>query len=175
MKQTELAYIAGVMDSDGYFTIKRSTYWVRNSHRQSANPCYYERCGIKQVQPEAVQLIKKLFGGYYRIEKATSKNGKKLHSLQLANLKAHIFVQTIYPYLKIKKKQANILLKLRKSLNKGKTKPVTVRQKLRWGQTVTMRRWGVADKEIIYREALIKKIKLLNDSRNDPKHQPLPW
>ena len=133
MKKIDIAYLAGVMDSDGYFTIKKSTYNIRR-FKDSKNPQYSEKCGIKQVQPQAVKFIYENFGGYYRIEKPSSKNGKPLNSISLTNRKAHIFIKTIYPYLRIKKSQAQILLKLRQSLNKGKTEktrlPYFVNKKL---------------------------------------------
>jgi len=165
MNKVELAYLAGVMDSDGYFTIKKSTYQVRVT-KDSKNPVYFEKCGIKQVQPEAVSLIHQNFGGYYRIEKPSSKNGKPLHSISLSNLKAHVFIKAICPYLRIKKKQAKILLDLRKSLKEGK-KGVGEKfsQKSRWGTMMMSQRTAVSPKQILHRENLIKEIKSLNDTR----------
>ena len=74
MDKTLLAYLAGVMDSDGYFTIKRSTYNIRKL-KDSKNPTYSERIGLKQVHPFAVHTIHRLFGGYYHIQKPSTKNG----------------------------------------------------------------------------------------------------
>jgi len=63
MTKLELAYLAGIMDADGYFTIKKSTYGMRVI-KNCKNPCYFERTGIKQVQREAIDLIHNNFGGY---------------------------------------------------------------------------------------------------------------
>ena len=169
-----LAYIAGIMDADGYFTIKRDTYRTRVI-KDRENPTYYERVGIKQTSKEAIELIYKYFGGYYHIEKSSAKNGKPLYAVELRNLKAHNFIKAIYPYLRIKKKQAEILLKLRESIRRGKTKRKKTMQRTRWGNYAVFTRYAVDDDEIEYRERLISEIKKLNDSRNDPKHQPKPW
>lgn len=175
MNKILLSYLAGVMDSDGYFTIKRNTYNIRVT-KTSHNPAYYERVGIKQVQPQAVTLIYKYFGGYFHKEKPNTKNGKMLWSIQLTNLKANKFIKSIYPFLKIKKEQAHILIKLRKSLNQGKkNKGKKIYQKSRWGSMMFSRRAITSKSQTKYREFLINKIKTLNDSRNDITHQPLPW
>lgn len=164
MKKTDIAYIAGVMDSDGYFTIKKSTYGMRR-FKDRRNPDYSEKCGIKQVQPQAIKLIYENFGGYYRIEKSSSKNGKPLNSITLQNRKADTFIKTILPYLRIKKRQAQILLKLRQSINKGKTEKGISYHKDRWGNITRFIRYRVSSKEIQYRENLIKEVKSLNDIR----------
>jgi len=162
--QEIIIYLAGVMDADGYFTIKRSTYRVRKIG-DSKNPLYYERVGIKQTSPEAIKLIHRYWGGYFRIENPSSKNGKPLYAIDLTNKKAHEFIKAIYPYLRIKKKQAKILLRLRESLNRGKNKVVKTIQRDRWGNLTEFTRYAVSDEEIKLREQLIKEIKSLNDIR----------
>jgi hypothetical protein len=174
MENIELAYIAGVMDSDGYFTIKRGTYAIRVTG-DSKNPTYCERVGIKQVQSEAVYLIHDLFGGYLCVEKPNCKNGKPLHSLQISNLKAHAFVCAILPFLRLKREQALILLELRESLKKGRTEKNPITQKSRWGTLMDSARSSVSQEDVEYREMLLSRIKNLNDSRTDAKHQPKAW
>jgi len=160
-----IIYLAGIMDADGYFTIKRSTYNIRRVG-DSKNPHYFEKVGIKQAQPEAIKLIHQFWGGCFRVEKPSSKNGKPLYAIELTHKKAHKFVKDIYPFLRIKKRQAEILLELRKSLEKGKTKPVKSKHKDRWGNITEFTRYTVSDKEIKVREQLIKEIKSLNDVRS---------
>ena len=163
------------MDSDGYFSIYRSTYNIRKI-KQSKNPHYFERTGIKQVQPEIVDLIYKYFGGYRNIQKPNTKNGKPLYGIQLTNLKAHKFIKTIYPFLRLKKKQAKILLLLRQSLAKGKThKQKTKWINPRWNKEIETIRYAISPVEIQKRENWRKQIKQLNDSRNDPFHTPIPY
>lgn len=175
MKNTELAYIAGVLDSDGYFTLRRITYAMRVL-KNAKNPCYAERVGLKQVSQEATDLIHKNYRGYYRIEKPTAKNGKPLHSLQLTHLKAHKLIKDVYPYLRIKKKQAKILLRLRAHISKGKQgKSEWGTQKSRWGMMMKTRKARVSKKQIAYREKLIEDICALNDTREFQKRKTKPW
>jgi len=164
MKDTTLAYLAGIMDADGFFTIKRNTYAMR-VRKDSANPTYQERLGLKQVQPEAVKLIHKHFGGYYRIDKPNCKNGKPLHSVGLSCRKAIVFIEAILPFLQLKQKQTKILLCLRKSIEQGRKGKSISQNKNRWGKIVTFKRHCLSESQIIYREGLIVKLNSLNDTR----------
>lgn len=164
MKRIELAYLAGIMDADGFFTIKRSTYSIR-VRKDSKNPIFYERIGIKQVTQEAIKIIHDNFGGCYRIEKPQQPNRKPLFIVELTNLKANNFINAIYPYLRIKKKQATILLNLRKSLKEGKLKKTKSMHKNRWGNITEFTRYSVSENQINYRESLITQLDGLNDIR----------
>jgi hypothetical protein len=164
MKNITLAYLAGVMDSDGFFTIKRNTQSMRK-HKDSKNPTYQERVGLKQVQPEAVELIYSLFGGYRSIQKPSAKNGKPLHSIGLSCKKAVVFIEAVLPYLLLKKKQAQILIELRKSIEQGKKGTHQSIGKTRWGTSAEFKRPCVSQEQINFRENLIKQLNGLNDIR----------
>jgi hypothetical protein len=164
MRKIELAYLAGVMDSDGYFTIHHNTRNIRII-KDSKNPTHSEKCGIKQTQPQAIKLIHKNFGGYYRIEKSTAEKGKPLHSLSLTNQKAYKFIKAIYPFLRIKKAQVKILFRLRKSLNEGRKRQIIVYHKNRWGVIKPFKMYVLSKKQIDFRNSLIREIKSLNDIR----------
>ena len=164
MKKIELAYIAGIMDADGFFTISKSTYAIRVT-KDSKNPTYSERIGIKQVNSEAIQIIYDNFGGYFRIEKPSTVNGKPLYAVELRNIKANTFLNAIYPYLKIKKKQADILIQLRQSLSEGKKQKIKIMQKDRWGNMREFTKYTVSKKQVEFRESLINQLNQINDIR----------
>lgn len=174
MNKFELAYLAGVMDSDGCFTMKRNTYSVRIL-KDSKSPSYNERVCIKQTAPEAIDLIHQLFGGYKSIQKPNVKNGKPLYSLEIRHQKAHEFIKAVYPYLRIKKRQAEILLELRVHLNKGRTGKVKTMQRTPHGTMAEFTRYVVSEEQISIREKMFDEIRSLNDARFDEKHTALPW
>src|SRR3990167_6039839 len=144
------------MDADGFFTVKRNTYGVRVL-KDCGNPTYCERVGIKQVQKEAIELIYKHFGGCFRIEKPSAKNGKPLFCVQLVNQKAHRFVKAVLPYLRIKKAQAMILLELRESLNSPRKGRRSIVRLNRWGGKSEFLQSFVDDETIQFRESLLVK------------------
>ncbi len=158
MRKTDLAYISGVMDSDGYFGIVKRI----QPPKSGIGPCYYEKCALKQTQPEAVELIYKHFGGHLRIDQPKMKNAKPLHSLQLSNIKANIFIKAIYPYLRIKKVRAKVLLDLREKIETKKTRKQKCPQKNRWEKTAVYTKDVLTQKEIATREKFFQRIKSLN-------------
>lgn len=117
-----LAYLAGAMDSDGYFSIKKSTYHIRVV-KDSINPSYSEKIGLKQVTREVPELLKKTFGGSLRLEKKSTKNGKPLFSWTATDINASEACRLLLPFLLIKIRQANLILELRESKDEKYRKP----------------------------------------------------
>jgi len=68
-----LAYLAGAMNADGYFTIKKHTYHFR-IRKDATQAMYSERLGLKQVTPHVPKLLKGRFGGYLTIMRPQSNN-----------------------------------------------------------------------------------------------------
>lgn len=160
-----LAYIAGVLDADGYFSIKRSTYNLRVIG-DAQNPVFSERIGIKQVKPEAVDLIYGLFGGYRSIEKPSAKNGQPLHSLQVTNAKAAALARAVLPHLRIKREQCEILLELTASRSqRRRVYGQPGMQNTRWGPRLIRRKVN-APEVIAERVSMFERIRSLNDTRN---------
>lgn len=112
MHSNDLAYLAGVVDSDGTIGVKRSTYAVRVT-KDSAQPTYSERVSVRQVEPHAVTLAAELFGGSRYITKPSVPGGRPLETWVVTDQKAATFLRAVLPYLRIKKPQAQNALALR--------------------------------------------------------------
>ncbi|MEE9401292.1 MAG: hypothetical protein V3V32_04660, partial [Dehalococcoidia bacterium] len=127
---------------------------------------YSEKVGMKQVKPEAVDMLHQYFGGYHRIEKSSAKNGKPLHAWSVTDKKAVACVRAVLPYLRIKRQQAEILLALRVSKSESRTGwRLAKTWRNRWGQEVTRRQRVVGVEQIARRQELFEQIKFLNDTR----------
>ncbi|MFH0901307.1 MAG: hypothetical protein V2A73_11830 [Pseudomonadota bacterium] len=109
---TTYAYLAGAMDADGFFTIKKSTYQLRVTH-DAVNPVYSERVGLKQVSPEVPDLLIQCFGGGRANQKASSPNGKPLFGYNATDQRAVALCRAVLPYLRVKRAQVEALLELR--------------------------------------------------------------
>lgn len=107
-----LAYLAGAMDSDGSFGIKRSTYAMR-VRGDASQPIFSERASLKQVTPQVPRLLKETFGGRCAVERASTENGKPLWGWHVSALKAAQATDAMFPFLRIKREQASALLELR--------------------------------------------------------------
>lgn len=114
----DLAYCAGVIDSDGTIGVKMSTYAMR--HGNGGQPNYSERICVKQVEPQAVDLLTSLFGGSRYISKPSAKKGRALFSWQVTDQQAASALRAILPFLRIKRPQAENCLRLREIKEESK-------------------------------------------------------
>lgn len=121
-RETILAYLAGVIDSDGTIGIKRSTYAMR-VRKDAGQPVYSERVGIKQVEPQAIELLKKTFGGYRGTMRPGTKQSKPLHTWNINSRSAGKAIAELLPYLRIKRRQAENALALRALIGQGRGWP----------------------------------------------------
>lgn len=111
MDVATLAYLAGAMDSDGFFSIKKSTYHLR-VRKDAVNAVYSERVGLKQVTPHVPQLLKDTFGGSFSSQAASTKNGRPLFSYNATDRVAANMCAALRPYLRIKVEQCDVILDL---------------------------------------------------------------
>jgi hypothetical protein len=104
-RQLDLAYAAGVIDSDGSIGIHRKKF----EHCQT---CYEPRVYVRQVEIEAVELLYGLFGGYRLSPRSYVQNGKPLHEWRVSGQVACSALNELLPYLRIKKARAENALEL---------------------------------------------------------------
>jgi len=107
------AYAAGVVDSDGSIGIRLDTYAMR-VRKIKAGPVYKERVTLKQIEPQAVDLLHEAFGGSRFISAPQNPRAQPLHSLQIVDRMASTFLEAILPYLLIKRRQAELCIELRR-------------------------------------------------------------
>lgn len=119
MDKKELyAYLAGIIDGEGSLMIRKST-WRLGKDMQ--NPQYNARVGFKMNREELPKIFKKTFGGHYHKDKKVyqSKNGfktnKPMYCYNAEHNLAYKIVDAVYPYLVLKKQQADLILELRKT------------------------------------------------------------
>jgi len=160
MKKTLKAYLAGIIDGEGYVGIKRSMWGQRN--RTDVNcPTYSERLQIKlSNKPEnkqVLQYFKNYYGGrlYEEPKIYKSKGGFNTNYsmvlYQATDKIAITIINDLFSYLIIKKPQAILLRKLRKSKE-------SILAKRRGSPKGTKMSKVVID----YRENLWKQIKLIH-------------
>jgi excisionase family DNA binding protein len=102
---TDLAYAAGVIDSDGYIGVHRSTYAMR-VRGDASQAVYVPRVQVKQVTTEALDMLSGLFGGYRGNGKPAAKKGRPLHVWLVHSAAAGVVCEALLPHLRIKREQA---------------------------------------------------------------------
>ncbi len=165
MEEIMRAYFAGCIDCDGSIGIKKSTYAMR-VRGDAGQPVFSERVLFAQVKPEITHLLKEHFGGSYGIQKADTPNSHPIYKWSATDKQAVACIKAILPYLRIKRKQAEILLELRKLKEIPRLKIGTFKMMNRWHKEIDMPRRIVDPAVIQAKENLFNKIKSLNDIRN---------
>lgn len=105
-ENTIMAYVAGIMDGDGSFSLVR-----RN---EVLNPLFYPMAQLANQNEELIKYFKKLFGGYVYLRKSWIglDGGKRKDSWQwkLEKSKCKVFLEKVIPFLQIKKQRAEFLI-----------------------------------------------------------------
>jgi hypothetical protein len=112
-----LSYLAGIVDGEGTITLVIASNW-RRKNKLLLRPTVIITNGNKEL----IDWIASFLKGTKIIDRRKIKGykGGELYSLEFHSFpRVQSFLEEIYPYLKVKKKQAELLLKFIKSRQKG--------------------------------------------------------
>jgi hypothetical protein len=102
-----LAYLAGLLDGDGYFKVSRSYRRPWTVH-----PYYATIVGVSQLWPgEAVRIFATTFGGVVMDPKKISA-GRLMARCEIHGARAESAARRLLPYLQLKRDQAIYLLEI---------------------------------------------------------------
>lgn len=160
-KRTEiLAYLAGIADGEAYIGIKKSKPYRNLTGR--VNPSYHERVQIRMVERAGLDLFCTTLGGWFYLEKPHAQKGRLLWCYQASDLKAANILRVLLPYLRVKKRQAATVLRLRESRGDCPRIKTTTICRSRWGTPMTGMRTKHSHRTIVFRERLWLRCKRLN-------------
>ena len=111
MKKTDLAYFAGILDGEGYIGI--------NPRRQRGYSCPSLEVVITNTKFWLLEQLKFSFGGYVSIGKKVKPNWNIRGSWIVSHRVALTFLELVYPYLKLKKQEAEIAIAFQKTKRHG--------------------------------------------------------
>ncbi len=112
MTETEKAYIAGFVDGEGSIGID-----IIKSKGKTVPHTFKVRVIVTNSNFSVMEWIKTVtgYGCAYKYKKSYKENWKKVHRWQVVSGKARQFIGDIYPYLKVKKSIADVVLSLETS------------------------------------------------------------
>jgi hypothetical protein len=112
LTELEKAYIAGFFDGEGCISLgyKKDTSYRRHHTYQLV-------VTVANTNKEILNFLHQRFGGHFRKGRPPSKNGKEVYVWALLCRKALKFLEEIYPYLRLKKKQAELAFEYYKLVN----------------------------------------------------------
>lgn len=116
MKKTDIAYIAGLVDGEGYIGIKKDRGY---KCQERTTPGFHARIQIRMVDEDAIKFISESLGGWYYKEKPNCAQGRPLYCYQATDKRAEEIIKTIAPYLKIKKNVADAVIQFRALQSEG--------------------------------------------------------
>jgi len=116
MKETDIAYIAGLIDGEGYIGIKKDKGY-KCQKRQT--PGFHARLQIRMVDESAIKFIAESLGGWYYKEKPSCANGRPLYCYQASDKNAAEIIRTVRPYLRVKRLSADTVLEFRSLQSEG--------------------------------------------------------
>jgi hypothetical protein len=162
MNETDIAYIAGLIDGEAYMGIKKDKT-MRNGR---VNPCYQERICIQMVNEEAISFITSTLGGNYHSISNPKPNRRRLYCFQATDKSAARIIQTVLPYLKVKRAVANTVLELRTLREHPLKDAIRIKMINRWGKESEFIRYRFSQKHLDKCEILWQKCKNINHGIN---------
>lgn len=147
MNKETLAYLAGAMDADGFFSIR--------SHTIRGSTTYSEFIGLGQVSDVVPNMLRDTFGGTVR-QRQRDPKWKPFFYWVASNRNAASASKTLLPHLRLKRRQAELICELRES----KELPTAQRRAVRVGVRGTKTNPAV----VAQRESIYAEVKALNRS-----------
>lgn len=102
-RETDLAYLAGVIDSDGCIMVQRAPWNGRNR----ASVSYSAIVTIAQVETEACELARTVLGGFVLWPRPKNVRARPMIRWTVKSQKAGKALRAVRPYLRIKASQAD--------------------------------------------------------------------
>jgi|TARA_Y100000310_G_scaffold217232_1_gene218293 hypothetical protein len=163
MTDTDLAYLAGLIDGEGYIGIKKIKPYRCQGR---TTPGYTPRIQVRMVDSPGIQFLAETLGGWTYTEKPSANNGRPLECFQASDRKAEAILKAVYPYLRIKKEQARtalVLARLKRRSPRHRTKITGYRDfHHRTGKTFKVPNKTLSDQYVAWCDSLWLKCKALN-------------
>jgi hypothetical protein len=106
MNETELAYIAGFIDGEGCLHIGKT-----KPRQHAKSNVYFALITITNTNPIVPRWIQSIYGGHLQKVSGNEKS-KDSYTLHLRPKATYQLLKQIYPYLKLKRLQADNLFRL---------------------------------------------------------------
>jgi len=108
------AYIAGYLDGEGCFYIRK-----QKAPSYKRGYCLYAAIAVSSVDPWVLEMIRGRYGGSVAVVKPRDDNHKPLYVLTLTSRLCIPLITDILPHLRLKKKQAALILELQADCKRG--------------------------------------------------------
>lgn len=166
-REESLAYLAGIMDSDGNFRIyKQRVPGMRWPHYRINIRC-------AQVEPSpAIRLLAEIFGGRITKKKARWADHRDLAEWNLHDRAASGAAESLLPHLRVKWVEACLLLELRRVKARGMQDMTLWNHPTRWGHNARMRKRSYSAAQVAEFERIRQSLLTLHGNGGAPDYRP---
>ena len=105
------AFLAGLIEGDGSIYLR-----AHKDSRKQFGACFGMAVKVSNTKEELLQFLKENFGGRICSYQPKAKGRSRMYELSIESEKAKSLLLYIYPYLVIKKKQAELAVKFQTRL-----------------------------------------------------------
>lgn len=109
------AYLAGIIDGEGCIRICKQRPRAIN---RDYSTIYFLRIEVRMVDREAIDFLKSVFGGGVYVYKNHKSSKPVIFDWIVSHRNAVKIIKDIYPYLRVKKNQADLALKFSETIGK---------------------------------------------------------
>ncbi len=118
----EISYIAGFFDGEGNINIYKSDTGRGRESGRRITPRYELAIAIYNTDKDVMDWLHSVFGGYQQTRNSENttnhkKKWKESYTQRLTSNQALEFLLLVYPYLRVKKKQADLAIKFQQYRN----------------------------------------------------------
>lgn len=125
MIETEKAYLAGLIDGEGYIGILKVKKGNKKHFSSSRDYLYCPIFKVCMTDETLIRWLVENYGGTFSARRrSVNPNWKDAFDWVHRNAKCLTLLKEIYPYLRIKNKEVDILIEFSKQ-NNGAGKPIT--------------------------------------------------
>ena len=116
VKDTDLAYLAGILDGEGVITIAR----VRPApHVKNGNARYFAKVEVQMSDHEPIEHLARLYDRHIMVKKITANMTKQAYRVSWQAKIAAALIEQVVPYLILKRPQALVLLEFQAAMTAG--------------------------------------------------------
>jgi hypothetical protein len=108
------AYLAGILDGEGSICISKTT-----PKGLAKSPWFAGSISVGMTSKQVVKTFKDKFGGSFSTSKPNGLGDKRIYRWMVISQNARLVAKTLLPFLKIKKRQASLLIKFINFMDKN--------------------------------------------------------
>lgn len=116
---TEIAYLAGIIDGEGSFSIAKAA----QNHPEFGSH-YIAQCNIINTNKDLIDWIVNKFGGHIYLRKKVKDFHKDNYALRIITKDLENIITLTLPYLIVKRQHAEVIIRFRKTFD-GKRNNLT--------------------------------------------------